>query len=425
MPQRSPQRPNIALLVIDCGRPDHFSGYGYYRQTTPFMDGLAARGRLYRNAFSVATSTPLSHFALMSGQADWGGRAWLQDADANARFLYYARRALRLLGLTNYVGGYDHARHSLLALLNRAGYRSFGISANPLITPEAMRPYQGFDHYLNDELFAGMDSPEVKKQIKAHKLADTTANRNAVHLSADRVFDIAWNHIESAALEAGAPFFLFANLMDCHDPYLVHPSLEEDFGFKPTSSFNGDLRNRLSAKEPASQRTSAWTDTSDLNPADIDLLRWNYDRCLRFIDDQVAHFSQRLADSGALGDTVFIILADHSELLGEGGRFTHSMPEREELLHIPLILAGPGLPPGDFGHPVSITDIRPTILDLLGLRDPFSHRSGRSLLGSQQANRAAVPTQTKQAELGLERKGLSAQEEALLEQRLRDLGYLE
>lgn len=425
MPNRSSQRPNIALLVIDCGRADHFSAYGYDRPTTPFMDGLAARGRLYRNAFSVATSTPLSHYALMSGQADWGGRAWLGGASLGARLGYYARRALRLLGLTDYVGGYDHARHSLLGLLKGAGYRSFGISANPLITPEAMPPYQGFDRYLNEELFAGVDSAEVKKKLKAYKLADTVANRNAVHATADRVLDIAWEHIQSEALVAGAPFFFFANLMDCHDPYLVHPSVREDFGFKPTSKFNGDLRNRSGMQEAGGERTAAWTDVSDLSEADIDLLRWNYDRCLRFVDIQVSKFAQRLADSGALEDTIFIVLADHSELLGEGGRFTHSMPEREELLRIPLILAGPGLQPGDFEHPVSITDIRPTILDLLAIPDAFTHRAGYSLLGSAKGRQSAGATHTKEAELGLKRRGLSAKEEALLEQRLRELGYLD
>ena len=40
-------KPNIVLLVIDCGRWDRFSAYGHYRPTTPNIDALAASGLIF------------------------------------------------------------------------------------------------------------------------------------------------------------------------------------------------------------------------------------------------------------------------------------------------------------------------------------------------------------------------------------------
>ena len=49
--------PNILLFTIDACRPDHFSCYGYSRNTTPNIDKLAKEGALFTNAFSQSAWT--------------------------------------------------------------------------------------------------------------------------------------------------------------------------------------------------------------------------------------------------------------------------------------------------------------------------------------------------------------------------------
>ena len=49
--------PNILLLTIDASRPDHFSCYGYSRNTTPNIDKLARDGVLFTQAFSQSAWT--------------------------------------------------------------------------------------------------------------------------------------------------------------------------------------------------------------------------------------------------------------------------------------------------------------------------------------------------------------------------------
>lgn len=78
-----------------------------------------------------------------------------------------------------------------------------------------------------------------------------------------------------------------------------------------------------------------------------------------------AHVGRLLA---ALPDDALIVLAgDHGEALGEGGEQQHGLLLGEATLHVPLILAGPGVPVGVEHHPVSLVDVAPTLLRLLGL----------------------------------------------------------
>jgi arylsulfatase A-like enzyme/Flp pilus assembly protein TadD len=69
-------------------------------------------------------------------------------------------------------------------------------------------------------------------------------------------------------------------------------------------------------------------------------------------------------------NTVTVLTADHGESLGEHGEATHGYFAYNATLHVPLILAGPGLSPGRAGREVSHIDIFPTICDLLKIARP-------------------------------------------------------
>ncbi len=425
-------RPNIVVLVIDAARYDHFSCYGYYRPTTPTIDALARQGLQFENATTVDTASPLAHFALLSGQADWEGRAWLARANLAERARFLARQLGRKLGLVKHVAGYEHSQHSLLKLLRELGYTTAGISANFLVSPETLQPYEGFDEFAERQLLDGyLADKECVAQLAEYGLVNKNSNRQAVYFRAGRLFDLA----DAATRRAGEqeqPFFLFMNVMDCHDPYLPHPEQRERFGFEPQSNFNGDLRHRPAAEQAMADGISqAWTYSDDLTPADIDLLRWNYDRCLNYVDTQVGRFMGMLEERGQAENTVFFILADHGELLGEHGRLGHSLEPTPELMRIPLIVSGPAYVQAGVRvtTPAGIVDIRPAITDLLGVADPFRERSGESLFATRRKeilparNDSGVGRQT--ALLGEGRAAVSAEELSVMQERLRDLGYLD
>jgi arylsulfatase A-like enzyme len=54
---RTPADINVILLTIDSIRPDHLGCYGYTRETSPTIDGIAENGVLFQNAFSQSVWT--------------------------------------------------------------------------------------------------------------------------------------------------------------------------------------------------------------------------------------------------------------------------------------------------------------------------------------------------------------------------------
>jgi len=81
------------------------------------------------------------------------------------------------------------------------------------------------------------------------------------------------------------------------------------------------------------------------------------------------------------GPSVVAFTADHGEAFGEHREESHSLFVYDTTLHVPLILRGPGLPPGRrIKEAVGLTDLAATLLDLAGGAGPTV--PGRSLLGA-------------------------------------------
>jgi arylsulfatase A-like enzyme/Tfp pilus assembly protein PilF len=80
-------------------------------------------------------------------------------------------------------------------------------------------------------------------------------------------------------------------------------------------------------------------------------------------------------------NTLVILFGDHGECLGEHGEDEHGVFVYEAAVHVPLIFYCPGLiPKGKVVRgPVSLTDVSPTIYDVLGIEAP-SAAQGESLV---------------------------------------------
>ena len=135
------------------------------------------------------------------------------------------------------------------------------------------------------------------------------------------------------------PFFCWVHLFDPHFPYLAH---ENRFG----DQF---------ADQP-------------------------YDAELAYVDEQLERLISALEESGAMDNTVIVVVGDHGESLGEHGELSHSMTVYDATLRVPLLVVSPK--EGRKGHrvaePVSLVDLAPTLLDQLGQK-PIANASGRSL----------------------------------------------
>jgi lipoteichoic acid synthase len=68
------------------------------------------------------------------------------------------------------------------------------------------------------------------------------------------------------------------------------------------------------------------------------------------------------------GDTLVVVAGDHGEGFGDKGVRQHDANFYEEGLRVPLVLAGPGVPRAEVPGNVTLVDLTPTLLRLLGLR---------------------------------------------------------
>lgn len=135
------------------------------------------------------------------------------------------------------------------------------------------------------------------------------------------------------------PFLCWVHLFDPHYPYLTH---EDQFG----TQFQ---------ERP-------------------------YDAELAYVDEQLDRLISTLRESGALEHTLIVVVGDHGESLGEHGELAHSMTVYDATLRVPLLVVDPraSRPGQRVSEPVSLVDLTPTVLDLLGRR-PLPTVSGRSL----------------------------------------------
>ncbi len=65
--QRAPEHPPVILITIDTLRADHVHCYGYFRQTTPVIDSIAADGVLFEKVLTPMATTLPAHVSLMTG----------------------------------------------------------------------------------------------------------------------------------------------------------------------------------------------------------------------------------------------------------------------------------------------------------------------------------------------------------------------
>jgi len=103
-----------------------------------------------------------------------------------------------------------------------------------------------------------------------------------------------------------------------------------------------------------------------------------YDGEIAFMDAQAGRVLDALKRKGT---TLYIVVAgDHGESLGEHGEDGHGVFLYQATQRVPLIITGPGLPPGTtVPATVGLVDVAPTILDLLKL-PALPEADGRSLV---------------------------------------------
>ncbi|HEX4952228.1 MAG TPA: sulfatase [Thermoanaerobaculia bacterium] len=326
--ERGP-RPNVLLVMLESLPAHHLGHAGYPRPVSPHLDRLAAVGWRARNAWSAGSQSNYAQTAILSSQLPMRHR----------QLETYAR--------------IDYPRVLFHDLLADLGYQTAIISSQN-------ENWQGMSRFLLTGkpvyFFHSLSHPGPHLGRGAErKLPD--------HLTVDHFFE--W--LERT--EPGRPWAAYLNFQRTHFPYEMPPG------------FSGPYQ--------PSDPTYETFNFLDYPEEEVPIVVNRYDNAVEYVDRQIGRILEHLEATERAESTLVVVVADHGELLGEGGAVTHGKNLAAGVLRVPLLLVWPGrLQPRVIETPVSTLDVLPTVLDLLELpphpgfqgtsfRDPQVHAARR------------------------------------------------
>ena len=103
-----------------------------------------------------------------------------------------------------------------------------------------------------------------------------------------------------------------------------------------------------------------------------------YDAEIAYADYAFGRVLDVLEELSVLDTTLVVFTADHGEALGERGQYYlhHEPYVYDEVLRLPLIIAGPGVPAGRSERLVQSVDVMPTVLEMLDIPVPELLKDG-------------------------------------------------
>ncbi len=340
-------QPRNTLIIMSDEHNRRIAGcYGDSIVQTPHLDGLAARGTRFTQAYTASPICVSARASFATGQWVHQHRCW-SSAEAYAgrpeswgHVLQRANRPVVSIGKLHYRSRHDDNGFDREILpLHIVGERGWtlGLLRDPL------PPYPG--------------AAELAADIGAGDSKYSHYDRN--------VCAAAQQWLESCGRDGDKPWTLFVSFVSPHYPLRAPQEyfdryIDADIGEPELWDFE--------PQHPALKKMYAFYDYREhFGTEQRRIARAAYYGLVNFLDDRVGALLATLDELGLAGDTRVIYTSDHGEMLGEQGMWT-KMLMHESSAGVPLIMAGPDIPRGAVvDAPVSLVDIHPTILESAGL----------------------------------------------------------
>ncbi len=333
---------DVVLIVIDTLRADVLSCYRNADPTSPNLEALAARGVLFEHAQASSPWTGPSVASLVTG------------------------RYPDELGIHELIDPLPERALTLAERFEAAGFHTGAVVSNNIVGP-------GFGQ---DQGYASFHLERYKSRRR-----DGSGDRRPVY-TAERVTATALSWLEEAQQEGRTPFFLYVHYTDPHEPYV------------PPEPFRRAFLHGAEAPGEEYMLTHAYLRPA-LPPEELAAVKAQYAGDVAFADHEIGRLLAALPERALI-----VVTADHGEEFRDHGGFRHGHSLYQELVHVPLLLAGPGLPCGvRIATPVSHVDVLPTVLELAGLargdergevEDGLAGRSLVGLIGGRAPDHAPV-----------------------------------
>ena len=347
------RKPNIVVVMADQLAPHFVGAYGHKVAKTPHIDALAARGVRFDAAYCNSPLCAPSRFAFMSGQLISRIAAYDNASEFRASVPTFAHY-LKALGYRTCLSGKMHfvgpdQKHGFEDRVTTDIYPS-----DFAWTPDWEAPDERIDKWYHNM--------QTVKESGVAVATFQTDYDDEVGFAARR-----WLIDRGRDRAAGdeAPFCLVASFIHPHDPYVAKPEFWNLY-----SDDEIDMPEHVLSPEeqdPFSRRVMDGIEASytPLTEEEVRRARRAYLANVSYFDSKVGEMAKALDDIGELDDTLFIVTADHGDMLGERGLW-YKMNFFEHSARVPLVMAGPGVAQGTAANACSLIDLLPTFVDAGG-----------------------------------------------------------
>lgn len=318
--------PSVVFVLLDTQRADRIGAWGWHDAGTPVLDGLARHGALFLRHHANSHATRASMPQLLSGRYYHPNVLGPFKTHEHPREFEFNRR--------------DPTAVLLPAVLRARGYASAGVSAHAWVVAAS----------------------ELGRQFDSLELVPFGAAEG--HGDGAQVIDRAIALWE--ARDRARPLFLYLHLMDAHMPRPVPE------GVSPPE--HDDDRFSAGGEPLFDRERRRWSrsDARDFTAADRAHFAWLYDQRVRYADGQLGRLLGAIQrDDPGLRQTLVVVTADHGEELAEDGRIDHTQSLADSVQHVPWILAGGPIRPGERSSRITEhVDVVPTLLSVLAIPTP-------------------------------------------------------
>ncbi|MBX3230122.1 MAG: sulfatase-like hydrolase/transferase [Labilithrix sp.] len=298
---------NVILITVDTLRPD-LGFMGWRHPTSPNLDKIAEKGTVFENAYSMASYTGKAVGPMLIGR---------YPSETITEFSHF--------------NSYGDANVFTAERVRDVGARTFAGMCHWYFKPSSGLK-QGFEVWDTSAIPAGMgDNDNTVTSVGMGDLALKLLQKPENTLGED--LPTEGGNVGADGQKKPHRFFAWFHFFDPHAQYVPH---------KDAPDFS-----------------------SDNTPQ-----RAIYDQEVWFTDKHIGRVLDYVASQPWADETAIVMTADHGEAFYEHGMAMHGREIWNELVHVPLFVYVPGVPPRRVKQKRSHIDVSPTIIDLMGVTIP-------------------------------------------------------
>jgi arylsulfatase A-like enzyme len=340
---------NLIVIVADSLRFDHVGCCGSPVKT-PNIDALAAESAVLDQAYAENLPTMPCRAAWWLGRYLFTRRGWQpfeREDNLLAEYLYDKGFTSAFFTDTYHMHkpGYNCGR----------GFDTVGFVRGQEYDPWIVDPDVPVDLAPNHRL-RGDETDERWARCFEQYLRNASTFRSEADHCAPRLFTQAAEWLESVARTRRDKLFLWVDSFSPHEPW--DPPEPYRSMYDPDYAGQGLI-------DPVPGPVAGY-----MTDAEVRHTRSLYAGVVTLVDRYVGMLLDALRRLGLYENSLIVFTSDHGEPFGEHGIIRKARPwNYEELAHVPLIIRHPGgIGAGRrFGGLVQPPDLRPTVLEALGL----------------------------------------------------------